>query len=130
MAYTPSFINGARQITGRSYVAIVSGVSIPTNATDTGTYNIDFTNSPALQTITITGATLFSGVNYVAGGAVTLRVNVSGANAVPVRFPAVWSAGWVNTVPTGLAENRFAIFTLNTFTANDTGVACAWAVAP
>lgn len=117
-------------ISGRSYVASVSGVAIPVAAGATGTYNIDFTNSAALQTITITGATLFSGVNYVAGGAVTMRVNVSGANAAAVRFPALWNNGWVTAIPTGIATGRFAIMTINTFTANDTGCMVAWAVAP
>ncbi len=113
-----------------NYRVAVSGAAIPNIGTTTGTYNIDFTNSAALQTITVTGATLFSGINYVAGGAATLRINVSGSNGQYLRFPAAWNNGWVTTVPTGLATGRFALLTLNTFTANDSGVMVAYAVAP
>ncbi len=119
-----------QSVAAKSYIATVSGVAIPVAATATGTYNIDFTNSAALQTITITGATLFSGVNYVAGGATTLRVNVSGNSSVPIRFPSAWANGWVTSIPTGLATGRYAVMTVNLFQASDTGVAIAFAVAP
>lgn len=130
-AYTLS-VNGGAGVSGtmlaRSYQSAMSGVPIPVAAGATGLYNVDFTNSAALQTVTITGSTLFSGVNYVNGGAATVRVNVSGSSSIPVSFSSTWN--WVSTMPTGLATGRFAILTLNTFTANDTGVCVAWAVAP
>lgn len=109
---------------------IVSGAASPINATATGAYNIDLTNSPYLQTLTITGATLFSGVNYAAGSITSLRVNAAGSNAIPIRFPDTWSGGWVNIPPTGLAASRLALFTVTCFVANDTGCALSWLVAP
>lgn len=112
----------------RSYQASVSGSPIPVAAAGTGFYNVNFTSDAGLLTTTITGLTIFSGVNYTAGGAATVRINVSGANSVLVSFPNAWN--WVSAIPTGLATGRFAILTLNTFTANDSGVCAAFAVAP
>lgn len=121
-------ISASGAVNTPSYQVTVSGAPIPTLVDSTGYFNIDFTNSPGLQTVTISGTTVFSGVNYTAGGAATVRVNVSGASSVGVYFPTEWN--WVSTMPGGIATGRFAILTLNTFTANDSGVCGSWAVAP
>ncbi len=123
--------NTSRTFAAKTYQAATSGIAVPLiGASLTGTYNVDFTNSPGLQTLTITGSTLISGINYANGGAVTMRINVSGANAAALRFPATWNNGWVTTVPTGIATGRFGLLTMNTFTAAESGLMIAFAVAP
>ncbi len=115
-------------VAARSYVVQVSGAPVPSmTGAIAAPYTIDF-NGPGLQTLTVTGATLLSGVNYTPGGAVTLRINLSGSTPVALSFPALWVSGWVTDIPATLATGRFAVLTLNSFTTSDTGIMAAWAV--
>lgn len=132
---TPAYklaVSGSVGVSGsvfaRSYQMAVSGASVPSMVGgNPAPYTIDF-NGAGLQTLTVTGATLISGVNYTAGGAVTLRMNLSGSTPVALSFPALWVSGWVTDVPATLATGRFAVLTLNSFTTSDTGVMLAWAI--
>ena len=91
----------------------------------TGTIDLDFTTNELQLMPAMTGAVVFTGSNYVAGGSKTIRI-IGGASAYGFTFPAGWK--FVNESPTDLAIGKYAVLTLTSTTAAEAGVICAYAV--
>jgi hypothetical protein len=91
----------------------------------TGTIDLDFTTNELQLMPAMTGIVTFTGSNYVAGGSKTIRI-IGGASAYAFVFPANWK--FVNTAPADLAIGKYAVLTLTSTTAADTGVIAAYAV--
>ena len=91
----------------------------------TGTIDLDFSTNELQLQPALTGAIVYTGSNYVAGGSKTIRI-IGGASAYGFTFPANWK--FVNTVPADLAIGKYAVLTLTSTTAADTGVIAAYAV--
>jgi hypothetical protein len=90
-----------------------------------GTIDLDFTTNELQLQPALTGAIVYTGSNYVAGGSKTIRI-IGGASAYGFTFPANWK--FVNTAPADLAIGKYAVLTLTSTTASDTGVVAAYAV--
>jgi hypothetical protein len=91
----------------------------------TGTIDLDFTANELQLMPAMTGAVVFTGSNYVAGGTKTIRI-IGGSSAYGFTFPAGWK--FVNAAPTDLAIGKYAVLTLTCTTAAEAGVICAYAV--
>jgi hypothetical protein len=92
---------------------------ISTSGTD-----IDFSEDE-LQTISIAAATTFTGTNYAAGISKTVYITTDGTLRT-LAFPANWK--FMGTKPTDQAASKVGVLTLDSTTAADTGVRCAYAV--
>lgn len=88
----------------------------------TTTTEIDFTEEE-VQTISITGATTFTGVNYAAGKSKTVKLLDNGSGQT-LAFPSGWI--FVGTKPTAIAASKTAILTLTCFGATEGSVVCAY----
>ena len=98
---------------------------IGTTLGTTGSIDLDFTTNELQLMPAMTGNVTFTGSNYVAGGSKTIRI-IGGSSAYTFAFPANWK--FVNTVPADLAIGKYAVLTLTSTTAADTGVIAAYAV--
>lgn len=89
-----------------------------------GTVTLDFLNSPGVQTISITGNTSFTGVNYMPGHAITTRIiGLTGCN---LSFASGWSFVG-SAAPTAIASGQVGILSAQCFDLTDSGVVCAYA---
>lgn len=123
-----SGIDVSGYVKARNYVMDLSGISSPAGTGAlSGLLNLNF-DGPSCPTVTITGATLISGINYGPGKALSVRMFVSGSGRA-----LAWAPQWVfvgSTAPTGLASGKSAILSLQCYDTTDTGVWAAYAAQP
>ncbi len=112
------FPSGAMSAT--NYWVVQSGVN-----QSFGVVTLDFLNSPGVQTISITGNTSFTGVNYLPGHAITTRIiGLTGCN---LSFALGWSFVG-SAAPTTIASGNVAVLSVQCFDSTDSGCCAAYAV--
>ena len=86
-------------------------------------FNFDSTN--AIQTISISSTTTFTGSNYAAGKTITLFITTDGTER-DLAFPS----GWIfqGTKPTAQAASKVGTLTLTCASTTEASVRCAYAV--
>lgn len=90
-----------------------------------GTVTFDFLSGAGVQTISITGATSFTGVNYLPGHSITARIiGLTGCN---LFFASGWSFIG-SAAPTAIASGQVGVLSVQCFDATDSGVCAAYAV--
>ena len=94
-------------------VAVMSGV------------DFDFDSTDAVQTISISGNTTFTGSNYAAGKSITLFITTDGSDR-DLAFPAGWK--FQGTKPTAQAASKVGTLTLLCSSTTEASVRCAYAV--
>ena len=134
------YYNSGRQaldIGSDNQILTVSGSSLPNwedSATPTNVqYDVaamsgvdfDFDSTDAVQTISISGATAFTGSNYAAGKSITLFITTDGSER-GITFPS----GWIfqGTMPTTQAASKVGTLTLLCSSTTEASVRCAYAV--
>jgi len=87
--------------------------------------DFDFDSTNAIQTISISGNTTFTGSNYAAGKSITLFITTDGSTR-DLAFPA----GWIfqGTKPTDQAASKVGTLTLLCASTSEASVRCAYAV--
>ena len=87
--------------------------------------DFDFDSTNAIQTISISGNTTFTGSNYAAGKSITLFITTDGSTRT-LAFPA----GWIfqGTKPTDQAASKVGTLTLLCASTSEASVRCAYAV--
>ena len=87
--------------------------------------DFDFDTANAVQTITISAATAFTGSNYAAGKSITLFITTDGTERA-ITFPS----GWIfqGTMPTAQAASKVGTLTLLCSSTSEASVRCAYAV--
>lgn len=94
-------------------VAVMSGV------------DFDFSSTNAVQTISISGTTTFTGSNYAAGKSITLFITTDGTER-DLAFPSGWK--FQGTKPTAQAASKIGTLTLLCSSTTEASVRCAYAV--
>ena len=96
----------------------------PTVAAMSGV-DFDFDSTDAVQTISISATTTFTGSNYVAGKTITLFITTDGSTRT-LNFPA----GWIfeGAKPTEQAASKVGVLTLTCTSTTEASVRCAYAV--
>lgn len=95
------------------------------NPAQFGTVTLDFLNNPGVQTLTVTGNTAFTGVNYLPGHAITTRiVAFTGVN---LSFASGWSFVGA-AAPTAISSGNVGVLTVQCFDFTDSGCCAAYAV--
>lgn len=111
----------------RNYVMDLSGILTPSpTGALSGSLNLNFSGS-ALQTVTITGGTIVSGINYAPGAALTVRMFASGTTRAVAWAPWRFIG---NAAPTGFASGKLTVLSLQCFDSTDTGVVAAYSTEP
>jgi len=87
--------------------------------------DFDFDSTNAIQTISISAATAFTGSNYAAGKSITLFITTDGTERA-ITFPS----GWIfqGTMPTAQAASKVGTLTLLCSSTSEASVRCAYAV--
>ena len=87
--------------------------------------DFDFDSTNAIQTISISGTTTFTGSNYAAGKTITLFITTDGTER-DLAFPS----GWIfqGTKPTAQAASKVGTLTLTCASTTEASVRCAYAV--
>ena len=87
--------------------------------------DFDFDSTDAVQTISISAATAFTGSNYAAGKSITLFITTDGSER-GITFPS----GWIfqGTMPTTQAASKVGTLTLLCSSTTEASVRCAYAV--
>jgi len=87
--------------------------------------DFDFDSTDAVQTLSITGNTTFTGSNYAAGKSITLFITTDGTLRT-LAFPS----GWIfqGTKPTDQAASKVGTLTLLCASTSEASVRCAYAV--
>jgi len=87
--------------------------------------DFDFSSANAVQTISISGNTTFTGSNYAAGKSITLFITTDGSSR-DLAFPS----GWVfeGAKPTDQAASKVGVLTLLCTSTSEASVRCAYAV--
>ena len=87
--------------------------------------DFDFNSTDAVQTISISAATAFTGSNYAAGKSITLFITTDGSER-GITFPS----GWIfqGTMPTPQAATKVGTLTLLCSSTTDASVRAAYAV--
>jgi len=87
--------------------------------------DFDFDSSNAVQTISISGNTTFTGSNYAAGKSITLFITTDGTER-DLAFPG----GWIfqGSEPTSQAASKVGTLTLLCSSTSEASVRCAYAV--
>ena len=96
----------------------------PTVATMSGV-DFDFDTTDAVQTISISATTTFTGSNYASGKSITLFITTDGSERT-INFPA----GWIfqGTKPTTQAASKVGTLTLLCSSTTEASVRAAYAV--
>jgi len=86
--------------------------------------DFDFSSTDAIQTISISDDTTFTGSNYAAGKSITLFITTDGTER-DLAFPS-----WVfqGTKPTSQAASKVGTLTLTCTSTTEASVRCAYAV--
>jgi hypothetical protein len=87
--------------------------------------DFDFDSTNAIQTLSISGNTTFTGSNYAAGKSITLFITTDGSLRT-LAFPA----GWIfeGAKPTDQAASKVGVLTLLCTSTSEASVRCAYAV--
>ena len=87
--------------------------------------DFDFDSTNAIQTLSISGNTTFTGSNYAAGKSITLFITTDGSTRT-LAFPS----GWIfqGTKPTEQAASKVGTLTLLCASTTEASVRCAYAV--
>ena len=87
--------------------------------------DFDFDSTNAIQTLSISANTTFTGSNYAAGKSITLFLTTDGS-ARDLAFPS----GWIfqGTMPTSQAASKVGTLTLMCSSTTEASVRCAYAV--
>ena len=87
--------------------------------------DFDFDSTNAIQTLSISGNTTFTGSNYAAGKSITLFITTDGSDR-DLAFPA----GWVfqGAKPADQAASKVGTLTLLCTSTSEASVRCAYAV--
>ena len=87
--------------------------------------DFDFDSTNAIQTLSISGNTTFTGSNYAAGKSITLFITTDGSDR-DLAFPS----GWIfqGTKPTDQAASKVGTLTLLCSSTSEASVRCAYAV--
>jgi len=87
--------------------------------------DFDFDSTDAVQTISISAATAFTGSNYAAGKSITLFITTDGSER-GITFPS----GWIfqGTMPTTQAASKVGTLTLLCSSTTEASVRAAYAV--
>ena len=103
--------------------------AIPSNIQyDVGTMSgvdFDFSSTNAIQTISISATTTFTGSNYAAGKTITLFITTDGSDRT-LAFPAGWV--FMGTKPTTQTASKVSTLTLTCTSTTEASVRCAYAV--
>jgi hypothetical protein len=86
----------------------------------TGTVDLDFTANELNLMPAMTGAVVFTGSNYVAGGSKKIIIVGGASTGYGFTFPASWN--FAGDVPTDLISGKYAIMTLTSTTTAEGGV--------
>lgn len=112
----------------RNYIMDVTGVGTPISvAAGVAPLTFNLLGS-TLSTVTITGSTLVSGINYGPGRSFTARIFASGSARPLTWAPWRWVGQTGQVGPTGLQPNRVGFLSIQCFDTTDTGVVAAFAV--
>lgn len=87
--------------------------------------DFDFSSTDAVQTISISGTTTFTGSNYAAGKSITLFITTDGSER-DLAFPADWK--FQGTKPTSQAASKVGTLTLLCSSTTEASVRAAYAV--
>ena len=87
--------------------------------------DFDFDSTDAVQTISISATTTFTGSNYAAGKSITLFITTDGS-ARDLAFPADWK--FQGTKPTSQAASKVGTLTLLCSSTTEASVRAAYAV--
>ena len=87
--------------------------------------DFDFSSTDAVQTISISAATAFTGSNYAAGKSITLFITTDGSER-GITFPSGWK--FQGTMPTTQAASKVGTLTLMCSSTTEASVRCAYAV--
>lgn len=87
--------------------------------------DFDFDSTNAIQTLTISDNTTFTGSNYAAGKSITLFITTDGTER-DLAFPADWV--FQGTKPTSQAASKVGTLTLLCSSTSEASVRCAYAV--
>jgi len=90
-----------------------------------GGVDFDFDSANAVQTLSISGTTTFTGSNYAAGKSITLFITTDGTER-DLAFPAGWK--FQGTKPTSQAASKVGTLTLLCSSTSEASVRCAYAV--
>lgn len=87
--------------------------------------DFDFDSTDAIQTLSISGNTTFTGSNYAAGKSITLFITTDGSTR-DLAFPS----GWIfeGAKPTDQAASKVGVLTLLCTGTTEASVRCAYAV--
>ena len=87
--------------------------------------DFDFDSTDAIQTLSISANTTFTGSNYAAGKSITLFITTDGTER-DLAFPS----GWIfqGTKPTDQAASKVGTLTLLCASTSEASVRCAYAV--
>ena len=87
--------------------------------------DFDFDSTNAIQTLSISGNTTFTGSNYAAGKSITLFITTDGSDR-DLAFPS----GWIfeGAKPTDQAASKVGVLTLLCTSTSEASVRCAYAV--
>ena len=87
--------------------------------------DFDFDSTNAIQTLSISGNTTFTGSNYAAGKSITLFITTDGSDR-DLAFPS----GWIfqGTKPTSQTASKVGTLTLLCSSTTEASVRCAYAV--
>ena len=87
--------------------------------------DFDFDSTNAIQTLSISGNTTFTGSNYAAGKSITLFITTDGSDR-DLAFPS----GWIfqGTKPTSQTASKVGTLTLLCSSTSEASVRCAYAV--
>jgi len=103
--------------------------AVPTNiqydVAAMGGVDFDFSSTDAVQTLSISANTTFTGSNYAAGKSITLFITTDGSER-DLAFPADWK--FQGTKPTSQAASKVGTLTLMCSSTTAASVRCAYAV--
>jgi len=111
--------------TTESWAAASTPTNIQYSVAAMSGVDFDFDSANAVQTISISAATAFTGSNYAAGKSITLFITTDGTERA-ITFPS----GWIfqGTMPTAQAASKVGTLTLLCSSTSEASVRCAYAV--
>ena len=111
--------------TTESWSAAATPTNIQYSVAAMSGVDFDFDSANAIQTLSISGNTTFTGSNYAAGKSITLFITTDGSDR-DLAFPS----GWIfqGTKPTNQTASKVGTLTLLCSSTTEASVRCAYAV--
>ena len=111
--------------TTESWTAPATPTNIQYSVAAMSGVDFDFDSTNAIQTLSISGNTTFTGSNYAAGKSITLFITTDGSDR-DLAFPS----GWIfqGTKPTSQTASKVGTLTLLCSSTTEASVRCAYAV--